>query len=341
MEGDPYVACASPFTTDELTEGHHTFSVRATDADHNIAIAARDFTVDATAPTVTVSSGPANGAATNDATPTFRLSATEAGSSFQCSADGGGFSACSSASSDTSASRLRDGAHVFRARAVDPAGNTGPALRTRFTVDTVAPKVRIEGPHVVKIDSPKASATFTLEASERVDRRCRSGSSGFNSCSERYTTPELSRSAHILSVKAVDRAGNVGTRRKWFTLAREADPRGTRRGAGHQSCHGAPATLVGTYRGERLTGTAERDVIVAFGGDDTVNARAGDDVICARHGADQVNGGRGADWIRGGRGSDDLRGGPGGDTARGGFGVDACGAAPGDRSFFCEVLSLR
>ncbi|HXE99723.1 MAG TPA: Ig-like domain-containing protein, partial [Solirubrobacterales bacterium] len=338
MEGDPYVACSSPFTANTLPDGDHTFSVRATDADHNIAVDARDFTVDTTPPTVTVSSGPTDGAAINDTTPTFRFSATEAGSSFQCSADGGGFSACSGTRSDTSSSPLADGQHVFRVRAIDAAGNTGQPLHTGFTVDTVAPRVKIEGPHGVQVETPRASAIFTLKASEDVDRRCRSGSRRFNSCAERYRTPALSRSPHILKVKAVDRAGNVAIKRKWFTLASTGPP-GTRR-ASHRSCHGAQATLVGTYRGDRLTGTEGRDVIVAFGGNDTVNARGGDDVICARHGADEVNGGRGSDWIRGGRGSDDLQGGPGGDTTRGGFGVDACGGAPGDRSFFCELLSL-
>jgi putative glycosyl hydrolase/Big-like domain-containing protein/hemolysin type calcium-binding protein len=341
IDADPFAACTSPFTPSPLSDGDHTFTVEATDTTQNTAVASRNFAVDTTAPTVTVSSGPADGSATNDSTPTFRFSSTEAGSTFHCRYEGQGFSACSGASSDTAASPLWDGPHTFGVRAIDAAGNGGEGLDTKFTVDTVAPKVKIKGPSNVKTERNKASAIFTLDASEQVDRRCRIDSRRFRSCSWRYRTPKLGRSAHTLKVKATDGAGNVGSKRKWFTLVRKGVPRRARRAPSHASCHGAAATLIGSRRGDRLTGTGGRDVIVGFGGNDEINARGGRDVICARRGGDDVTAGPGADWVRGGRGSDDLRSGPGRDTIRAGFGFDACGRAPGDRTFHCEVLSLR
>ncbi len=341
IDGDSFAACASPFTASTLSDGDHTFAVEATDTAQNTAVVSLDFAVDTTAPTVRVSSGPADGSATDDPTPTFRFSSTETGSTFQCRYEGQGFSACSGASSDTAGSPLSDGPHTFGVRAIDAAGNRGGGLDTKFTVDTVAPKVKIKGPSNVKAERSRPPAVFTLEASEQVDRRCRIDSRRFTSCSRRYRTPQLGRRAHTLKVKATDSAGNVDTKRKWFTLVRKGVPRRGRPAPSGASCHGAAATLIGSRRGDRLTGTDGRDVIVGFGGNDKIYARGGRDVICARRGGDEVTAGPGADWIRGGRGSDDLRSGPGRDTIRAGFGFDACGQAAGDRTFYCEVLSLR
>ena len=88
VEGDPFVACSSPFTASALPDGDHRFTVRATDTAKKTNLAWRDFTVDTIAPTMTLSSGPANGSATNDTTPTFRFSSSEPGSTFQCRYDG-------------------------------------------------------------------------------------------------------------------------------------------------------------------------------------------------------------------------------------------------------------
>ena len=87
-------------------------------------------------------------------------------------------------------------------------------------MDTTPPAVTIKGQRKVRTKRKKASATFTLRASERVDRRCRIDSRRFKPCSWRYRTPKLRRGTHILKVKATDRVGNVGTKRKRFRIAR-------------------------------------------------------------------------------------------------------------------------
>ena len=109
LDGGGFAACTSPLTTSTLSDGDHRFTVKATDTAQNTAAVSRAFTVDTTAPAVTISSGPADGSATNDPTPTFRFSPTEPGSTFQCRYEGHGFSACSGARSDTAASPLADG----------------------------------------------------------------------------------------------------------------------------------------------------------------------------------------------------------------------------------------
>lgn len=100
--------------------------------------------------------------------------------------------------------------------------------------------------------------------------------------------------------------------------------------AGTAVAHGV-VVIKGTMRADVLTGTADRDRIVAFAGDDTVNAgdgndrvhgNRGDDTLNGEGGNDRVFGGRGGDTLSGGDGDDVLRGRPGNDSLDGGAGND-------------------
>jgi uncharacterized delta-60 repeat protein len=71
-----------------------------------------------------------------------------------------------------------------------------------------------------------------------------------------------------------------------------------RGGTDHSRCLGKKATIVGTAKGERLTGTQHRDVIVALGGADEVRALGGPDVICGGKGRDKIFAGAGKDEVR-------------------------------------------
>ncbi|HUR75337.1 MAG TPA: hypothetical protein VMZ00_13745 [Sporichthya sp.] len=88
------------------------------------------------------------------------------------------------------------------------------------------------------------------------------------------------------------------------------------------TCQGAPATIVGTGKGETIIGTSGKDVIVAKGGTDVVNGKGGNDLICGGGGDDILRGGAGNDKLRGGAGNDQLYGGKGADTGDGGAGTD-------------------
>ncbi|MBA3788332.1 MAG: hypothetical protein H0X21_06515, partial [Actinobacteria bacterium] len=69
------------------------------------------------------------------------------------------------------------------------------------------------------------------------------------------------------------------------------------------------ATIKGTNGDDTLTGTPERDRIVALAGDDTVNAGDGNDRIHGNRGRDTLNGEGGNDRVFGGEGNDTLSGG--------------------------------
>jgi hypothetical protein len=136
LNGTAYSACTSPKNYTNLTNGSHTFEVRAKDGAGNVDAtpASRTFIVDVppppqdtTPPETTIDSGPSGTIKQNSAS--FSFSSSEAGSTFQCKLDSAAFSACVSPKKYTG---LAQGSHTFSVRATDAAGNTdaSPASRT-------------------------------------------------------------------------------------------------------------------------------------------------------------------------------------------------------------------
>lgn len=70
-------------------------------------------------------------------------------------------------------------------------------------------------------------------------------------------------------------------------------------GAAPPTCAGLKATIVGNARANSITGTPQRDVVVARGGNDTIRGLGGNDVICGGDGADTILGGEGNDRLYG------------------------------------------
>jgi hypothetical protein len=84
---------------------------------------------DTTPPDTTITAGPAEGSTTTQAAASFSFSSTEnPGAAFQCSLDGGAFSACTS---PQAYSNLSDTSHTFQVRAIDVAGNADPTPASR------------------------------------------------------------------------------------------------------------------------------------------------------------------------------------------------------------------
>ena len=173
MDGGAFAACDSPFTPAALSDGAHTFEVRAVDAAGNADAtpASRTVVVDTSPPDTTIVTGPAG--TTGDASPAFTFHGSETGASFQCRLDGGTFAACSS---PHLASALAEGPHTLEVRAVDAAGNVDPTPASRtFTVDTVAPDTTITSGPTGTTDDPTPAFAFSGGAGVdlRVPRRRR------------------------------------------------------------------------------------------------------------------------------------------------------------------------
>src|SRR5215208_3297545 len=100
---------------------------------------------DFTGPSVTITSGPAEGSFTNDSTPTFEFSSDDLLATYQCWMDSDTpVNPVDCSSKSFTPSSLSDGQHSFHVQASDTLANPGaPAVRT-FTVDTVGPTVSID-----------------------------------------------------------------------------------------------------------------------------------------------------------------------------------------------------
>ncbi|MEP4196774.1 MAG: calcium-binding protein [Aliishimia sp.] len=101
--------------------------------------------------------------------------------------------------------------------------------------------------------------------------------------------------------------------------------------------------VVGSVFDDRITGTAEDnvlsggngdDVLIGLAGDDTLNGGNGDDELIGSGGNDILNGGEGADTLDGLGGADTLNGDGGNDLLRGGLGVDTISGGEGDDDVF-------
>jgi uncharacterized delta-60 repeat protein len=211
--------------TTPIASATSTDSVHAVAFDHQDRIVAageasngtnQDFALaryigDAVAPTGTIGSGPKAGSYTNDPTPTFQFSSSEAGSSFTCGFDGLK-AACTSPF--TPAAALGDGAHTFSLTATDRAGNASAATIRTFRVDTRKPELKIKGKGKVKTAGRKAKDKLKLKANEPVSLKCKVDRKKAKKCGAKYKTPKLKLGKHKVKVTATDRAGNTTSKVK-------------------------------------------------------------------------------------------------------------------------------
>jgi DNA-directed RNA polymerase specialized sigma24 family protein len=196
-----FETCASPKTYTGLARGKHSFRVRAVDGAGNTdpMPATREWDVDIKAPATKLVEVPDEFSNGGDR---FEFTSSEKHSSFQCKLDDGDYGACSSPKAYP---RLDDGAHRFRVRAVDRAGNPDPSPASRnWTVDTNPPETAVENgpPHV----SHKDTATFTVSSEAGATFECRLDNHGWGECGQ---VSGLSDGKHVMRARAKDRAGNV------------------------------------------------------------------------------------------------------------------------------------
>ncbi|MFN8150908.1 MAG: Ig-like domain-containing protein [Solirubrobacterales bacterium] len=206
VDGGSYSSCSSPFVTASLSDGSHTFYVRAVDPGGNIdpTPESRTFTVDTIAPQTGITSGPSG--PTPDATPTFAFDADEPGSSFECRVDSDPFAPCTS---PFTAASLPDGSHTFEVRAIDQANNVDPTPASRsFTVDTSPPGTTIDSGPSGTITTDAASFTFSSADGSAVFE-CKLDAGDWEECVSPQSFADLDDGAHTFSVRAVDPAGNA------------------------------------------------------------------------------------------------------------------------------------
>ncbi len=216
LDGAAFAPCTSPRQLAGLTEGSHTFEVRASDAAGNIdaSPASRTWTVDTTAADTSITGGPTGAVSSTSAT--FTFSSPDSTATFQCRLDGGAFAACTSPGQLTG---LTEGSHTFEVRAVDAAGNidASPASRT-WTVDTTAPDTTITSGPAPTSSSPDATFEFSSADADVASFDCSLDGGAFTTCSSPHNVTGLADGEHTLDVRARDAAGNLDSspaRRTW------------------------------------------------------------------------------------------------------------------------------
>ncbi|OJU96310.1 MAG: hypothetical protein BGO23_02050 [Solirubrobacterales bacterium 67-14] len=231
LDSGDWAACTSPETLGDLSEGAHTFEVRATDEAGNTdqSPASRTFTVDlpeppdTTPPETTISAGPSGTIEVDRAT--FEFSSSEPGSTFECRLDAGGWAACVSPKVLTG---LAEGQHSFEVRATDAAGNTdaSPAgraftVKLPVTINPPPPRPQTKRGKNVKtkyvIHRGKAKAKITLRfSSDQPDAtfQCRKQTGRkkgkWHSCRSPYRL-KLRPGVHLVRVRARTAAGADST----------------------------------------------------------------------------------------------------------------------------------
>jgi hypothetical protein len=203
VDGGGFSSCDSPHTTVALSDGSHSFQVRATDAAGNQGAAAtRSFTVDSSVPAVTFTGGPDG--PTRERRPTFTFTSAP-GSTFQCRLDGDDVPCA--AGSFTPAGDLPDGDHLFEARATSSAGTAGSYELRPFSVDTTGPETVIVTFPPVQTTERSPRVEF-LGSEADVTFECNLDGAGFSPCTSPWTPTYLALGPHRLEVRALDALGN-------------------------------------------------------------------------------------------------------------------------------------
>jgi hypothetical protein len=305
VDGNVPVDC-SPASGSTFPLGETTVNCSATDNAGNTANGSFKVTVrDTTAPETTIDSGP-SGTVSNGST-TFTFSASEAGSTFQCSLDGAAFSTCSS---PQSYSNLPNGDHTFQVRASDQAGNTdaSPASQT-WKVAIPADACTITG----------TSAKDTITGTSGDDVICGGlGSDTINGLGGNDTLKGQGGNDKLRGGQGNDTLdGGSGTDTADFSgslLAVSASlVTNTATGEGSDTLVNIE-NLEGSKYADTLTGSNGVNTLKGGSADDSINGLDGTDTLIGGSGADTEHGGLGNDAVTGSKGSDNLFGDEGDDT---------------------------
>ncbi len=207
FDGETPVSCTSPYSR-ALSDGPHTFSVRATDlaGNQDDTPAEHVWSIDSVAPTTTITVAPA--AIDNSINGMFAFSSNEANATFQCSLDGGAQTACTS---PFSYGPLAKGAHTFAVRASDQAGNSDatPAMHS-WSIDTSAPDTTIDSGPTGSVASTMATFTFSSpDAGGGETFECSLDGAAFTACTSPRSHGPLLETSHTFAVRVRDAGGNV------------------------------------------------------------------------------------------------------------------------------------
>lgn len=211
-----FTSCASPKAYTGLTEvgsPGYTFQVRARDTAGNVddTPAMQTFLVDATGPTVSITTPAVNGTVGTSFTLAFN---TESGATYTCQLDSATvINPCANGRSFTGLTSAT--AHTIRVTGTDSFGNVGPAATNSFTVDDLGPSLTISGTPANGSTPATTSAALTFQIQPTNEPapysfECKfDTATTFTACTG-FNQSGLADGAHTLRVRAIDRFNNIG-----------------------------------------------------------------------------------------------------------------------------------
>lgn len=213
--GSGWAPCASPYTAPPLADASFVFEVRATDAAGGTATASHPFTVDTTAPVITITGGPiATSGPTADNTPSFTFTVTGAAAGgVECRGDNA--EAYAPCASPYTTGVLADGSHVMSVRAVDAVGNARVANRG-FVVDARPMTVTFTGGPTGETRDRSPLFTWTTTGAVR-STECRHDAGAIGGCGAVMST-DLADGPHTLEVRVRDDLGRFASGTISFTV---------------------------------------------------------------------------------------------------------------------------
>ncbi len=210
IDGGAFVPC-TPGVSYPVSEGAHTFEVRAVDAAGNVdpTPATQAFVVDRTAPVVTIVTGPDDPTASHDAD--FTLSANETPVTYYCAlalsepaaAD---YQPCSDA---PSYSDIADGEHQLWVIAKDTAGNVSEPDEWAWTVDSRVLETEITaGPASITTATEDAAFAYRDPSAGLTTFDCRLDGGAWQPCdggSLAIVASALGVGPHVFEVRSCAR----------------------------------------------------------------------------------------------------------------------------------------
>ena len=203
LDGGSFMACTSGISYPSLADGMHTFTVQAMDALGNPGSAMYTWTIDATGPTVTITSPPPSPA--QDQTPTTGFTVSGGAVTTTCKIDLLAAVACAPPSYTSPA--LGDGTHTILITATDALGNPGTASAT-FVIDNTGPIVTFDS--VPPAKWPVNYFTMDFHANEPATFECSLNGAAFSTCTPGIAITTTYNVLSSFAVRAKDGLGNQG-----------------------------------------------------------------------------------------------------------------------------------
>ncbi len=205
IDDQPWQACTSPELYGPLGDGDHVFRVRGTDQAGNTSEPVSwSWQVQASLPTVEITSGPSSPTTSSEASFAWIVSGSSSG--VECRLDGTTWESCSS---PKSYSGLGNGNHIFEVRALGINGSPGPTDVWVWQVAATLPTVQINSHPGAKTNRSDASFSFS-SPEDNSGFQCRLNRGVWVECSSPTTYGGLSDGSNLFEVRALSLAGEPG-----------------------------------------------------------------------------------------------------------------------------------